>query len=193
MHISTSMPRTAREWRSRPTLETERLILRPMRRSDVDAIVALAGDEAVAAKTASIPYPLTYRQAEGWLDRHLREDSGKEVVFAIEHKADRVFLGAIGLMIGGPRQPAPMGYWLGRPFWNQGYMTEAIRRLLDHAFADLEVIAVRAAAYPDNPASMRVQEKAGMTFIGREIEPAPARGGDRVVLVREITRTQWLR
>lgn len=174
-------------------LETERLILRPFRRSDVAAIVALAGDEAVATKTASIPYPLTAREAEGWLDRHLRATNSQEVVFAIEHKRDRVLLGAIGLLITGTREPAPMGYWLGRPYWNQGYMTEAILRLLDHAFIELNVAAVRAAAYPDNPASMRVQEKAGMTFVGREMEPAPARGGDREVLVREITRAAWLR
>ncbi len=176
-----------------PTLETARLILRPLRRSDVAAIVALAGDEAVATKTASIPYPLTVREAEGWLHRHLRSDGDREVVFAIEHKQDRVFLGAIGLLITGTREPAPMGYWLGRPFWNRGYMTEAIQRLLDHAFADLNVMAVRAAAYPDNPASMRAQDKAGMAFVGREMEPAPARGGDREVLVREITRAGWLR
>ena len=176
-----------------PTLETERLILRPMRRSDVSAIVNLAGDEAVATKTASIPYPLTYREAEDWLNRHLGWGGDKEVVFAIEHKENRVFLGAIGILITGTRGPAPMGYWLGRPFWNKGYMTEAIHRLIDHAFADLGVTAIRAAAYPDNPASMRVQEKAGMTFVGREMEPAPARGGNREVLVREITRAEWLR
>jgi RimJ/RimL family protein N-acetyltransferase len=175
------------------TLETERLILRPMRRSDAAAILALAGDEAVATKTASIPYPLTLREAERWLDRHLRAGDDQEVVFAIEHKQDGAFLGAIGLLVTGSQEPAPMGYWLGRPYWNQGYMTEAIRRLLDHAFADLGVAAVRAAAYPDNPASMRVQEKAGMTFVRREMEPAPARGGDKEVLVREITRAEWLR
>lgn len=174
-------------------LETERLILRPFRRSDVAAIVALAGDEAVATKTASIPYPLTIRETEIWLDRHLRSSGEEEVVFAIEHKRDRVLLGAIGLLVTETREPAPMGYWLGRPYWNQGYMTEAIRRLLDYAFLELNVTAIRAAAYPDNPASMRVQEKAGMTFVGREMEPAPARGGNREVLVREITRAAWLR
>jgi RimJ/RimL family protein N-acetyltransferase len=176
-----------------PVLETRRLILRPMRRSDVSAIVDLAGDEAVATKTASIPYPLTFQEAEGWLDRHLRSDGGNELVFAIERKEDQTFLGAIGLMVPETPEPAPMGYWLGRPFWNQGYMTEAIRRLLDHAFTELGVTVIRAAAYPDNPASMRVQEKVGMTFVGREMEPAPARGGDREVFVREITRAQWLR
>lgn len=175
------------------TLETERLILRPLRRSDLAALVALAGDEAVATKTASIPHPLTVREAGGWLDRHLGSSTCHEVVFAIELKQDETFLGAIGMMVTGTGEPAPMGYWLGRPFWNRGYMTEAIRRLLDYAFADLNVLAVRAAAYPDNPASMRVQEKAGMTFVGREMEPAPARGGEREVLVREITRPEWLR
>ncbi len=187
------MPPTAHERAPIAVLETERLILRPFRRSDVAAIVTLAGDEAVATKTASIPYPLTIRDAEAWLDRHLGSTGSEEVVFAIERKRDRAFLGAIGLLITGGPEPAPMGYWLGRPYWNQGYMTEAIRRLLHHVFMELNVTAVRAAAYPDNPASMRVQEKAGMAFVGREMEPAPARGEDREVLVREITRTAWLR
>src|SRR5512134_728858 len=94
---SISMPHTARKRWNMRVLKSPRLILRPMRRSDVSAIVALAGDEAVATKTASIPYPLTFREAEGWLDRHLRSDGGKELVFAIEHKEDQTFLGAIGL------------------------------------------------------------------------------------------------
>lgn len=164
-----------------------------MRWSDVPAIVELAGEEEVATRTASIPYPLSRESAEEWMARHLHAEGGREYIFAVERKEDGAFVGAIGLMLPIGEDPAPMGYWLGRAFWNRGYMTEAIRLVVDFVFATFDLDAIRAAAYPDNPASMRVQEKAGMRFVGREMEYAPARGGvDKEVLVREITRQQWL-
>ena len=118
---------------------------------------------------------------------------GNERVFAIERQADRAFLGLIGLVFADGDAPPSLGFWLGRPYWNQGYMTEAIGLVLDFAFTALNVAAVRAEAFLDNPASQRVQEKAGMAYVGREMQAAPARGGEREVEVREIRREAWAR
>jgi RimJ/RimL family protein N-acetyltransferase len=63
------------------------------------------------------------------------------------------------------REP-DLGYWLGVPFWGHGYATEAVRAVIDHAFADLDFDALGAGTRVTNPASRRVLEKCGFQWIG---------------------------
>jgi 8-oxo-dGTP diphosphatase len=173
-------------------LDCDRIALRPLRRSDAPSIAALAGDKSVATRTASIPYPYTLEDAQAWVDQRLESDiHDHEIVLVLERRTDGALLGAAGLILRDGGDPPSVGFWLGRPFWNQGYMTEAVRRLLDYAFDELGADAVWAEAFPDNAASIRVQEKLGMTYVGRAVQAAPARGGDREVEVREIRRESW--
>jgi len=66
-----------------------------------------------------------------------------------------------------PEREAPeIGYWLGVPFWGHGYATEAVRAMIDHAFADLDHEALQAGARVTNPASRRVLEKCGFQWTG---------------------------
>jgi RimJ/RimL family protein N-acetyltransferase len=66
-----------------------------------------------------------------------------------------------------PREAAAeLGYWLGVPYWNRGYATEAVRAVIDHAFGDLEHDALQAGARVSNPASRRVLEKCGFQWTG---------------------------
>ena len=174
-------------------LEAVRLILRPPVPADLPAIVRLAGAWEVAQFTARIPHPYAQADGEAWLaamDRGRAE--GRELVFAIQGRDDPTFMGAIGLVLIHDENAAGAGFWLGRPYWGQGYMTEALDRLLRFSFEELGLVRVQAAAMAENAASIRVQEKAGMAHIGEKMEAAPARGGDRPVEVREITRAGWL-
>jgi len=59
-----------------------------------------------------------------------------------------------------------LGYWLGVPFWNKGYATEALHAVIDYAFTDLNHEAVQAGARVTNPASRRVLEKCGFQWTG---------------------------
>ena len=175
-----------------PTLDTDRLVSRAMTRADVPAVAALANDAEVATRTASIPYPYSVKDAASWFERHRAAgQDGSGLVFALERRSDSEFLGALGLIIGSEDEPVEIGYWLGRPHWNRGCMTEAIRRIIAFAFKEFGFPAVRAAAFPDTAASICVQEKVGTGLVGREVQPAPARGGDREVEVREISREAW--
>lgn len=176
--------------RTVPQLETPRLRLRPPARSDLAEVVRLASDGAVAEGTARIPHPYRAEDAEAWW-RSLAGTDGRPppFVFVVERKHDGAFLGVISL------EPAPGGgeaefaLWLGRPFWNQGYATEAGRRLFDWAFEEAEIVRIEACAFLDNRASMRVQEKLGMTSLGRAIRAAPARCcGGREAEVRALRR-----
>jgi hypothetical protein len=100
-------------------IETERLLLRPFRYADAPEFARLAGEWAVASMTSDIPYPFSAAQAMGWL-RPVRG----EVRFAIER--ERRLIGGAGYY---RRRSgvAELGFWLGRPWWGQGYATEAAR------------------------------------------------------------------
>ncbi len=77
---------------------------------------------------------------------------------------DDVLIGACG--IDPYESVAEIGYWLGVPYWGQGYATEAARAVIDHAFGDLEHEALQAGARVSNPASRRVLEKCGFQWTG---------------------------
>ena len=143
-----------------PVLETERLVLRAPRLADVKAIVRLVGDRRIAENTARIPHPYGTDDAEQFLAMINRQEG--EATFAIVLRGELV--GMCGVE---PREgAAEIGYWLGVPYWNHGYATEAVRAVIDHAFGDLEHEALQAGARVSNPASRRVLEKCGFQWTG---------------------------
>ncbi|MDL1897379.1 GNAT family N-acetyltransferase [Anaerolineae bacterium CFX7] len=152
---------------SRPTLETARLILRPFTRADAPFVQLYAGAYEIAEMTANIPHPYPDGAAEEWIDTHAPTwQRGDGVTFAIVSRATNELLGAIGLTLYPKHRRAEMGYWLGVPFWNQGYMTEAARAVLQFAFETLQLNRVYASHLTRNPASGRVMQKSGMTYEG---------------------------
>ena len=146
-----------------PVLKTARLALRAPSHSDVPAMVALASDRRVAENTARIPHPYTAADAAGLLASI--NQTGGETVFAIE--LDDALIGMCGL---DPRRDgAELGYWLGVPFWGYGYGTEAVRGLIDYAFAKLGHEVLSSGARVSNPASRRVLEKCGFQWTGVQL------------------------
>lgn len=151
----------------RPTLKTERLVLRPFELSDAADIQRLAGDRAIADTTLNIPHPYEDGMAEEWIATHLPQfEAGRQVVFAMTLLESGDLIGAIGLTIRQRFQRAEIGYWVGRSYWNQGYCTEAGLAVIKHAFADLNLHRVHAFHLSRNPASGRVMQKLGMTREG---------------------------
>lgn len=152
----------------RPTLETDRLILRPFTVDDAQRVQELAGARAIADTTANIPHPYPDGAAEAWIGTHAAEfEAGRSVVFAVVLRATGVLIGAIGLVIDSHDARAEMGYWIGKPFWNHGYATDAGHAVLVYAFNQLGLHRVHASYMSRNPASGRVMEKLGMRHEGR--------------------------
>lgn len=141
-------------------LKTERLTLRAPGREDVEAITLLANDRRIAENTARIPYPYGIEDADQFVASVNRQDG--EATFLITC-ADTL-IGACGIEL---RELGPeIGYWLGVPFWGKGYATEAVRALIDHAFADLMHEVLCSGARVSNPASRRVLQKCGFQWTG---------------------------
>lgn len=144
-----------------PVLETKRLALRAARLEDAKAVAALANDRRIAENTARIPYPYKLADAEQFIAGANKKG---EAAYLITLR-DGTIIGACGLMFHYDDTPE-IGYWLGVPYWNKGYATEALHALIDYAFTDLTHDAVQAGARVTNPASRQVLEKCGFQWTG---------------------------
>jgi [ribosomal protein S5]-alanine N-acetyltransferase len=146
-----------------PVLETERLILRPFTEDDADRVTLLCGDRAIASTTLNIAHPYERRMAVEWIRTHGPSFSAEiSVTYAVVRREDNLLVGAMGLGLQRPHGRAELGYWIGVPYWGQGYATEAARRVVQYAFEDLGLHKVYATHLARNPASGRVMRKIGM-------------------------------
>lgn len=151
----------------RPTLETERLILRPFRLSDAGDVQRMAGAAEIAATTLNIPHPYPRGAAEEWIRSHRSSfEEGQGVHFAITLRETGALVGAIGLEITPRHNRAELGYWIGVPYWNRGYATEAARAVVEYGFRVLNLHRICANHFPRNSASGRVMQKVGMVLEG---------------------------
>ncbi|MFO7681291.1 MAG: GNAT family N-acetyltransferase [Chloroflexota bacterium] len=150
-----------------PNLQTDRLILRPFSLQDAPAVKRLAGDPAVADTTLNIPHPYEDGVAESWIGAHQANfEEGKSVTFAITLRETGELMGAISLVTAVRHNRAEMGYWVGKPYWGQGYGTEAAKAVIAYGFTGMNLNRILAYYLTRNPASGRVMAKAGMRYEG---------------------------
>ena len=146
-----------------PTLETDRLILRPFSIADSEKVRQLAGDKKIYETTLNVPFPYEDGMAEKWISSHLPNFyNGSGVNLAVTLKGTGDLIGAIGLGAAKPHRRAELGYWIGVPFWNKGYCTEASREFIKYGFEVLGYHKITSRHMESNPASGKVMEKAGM-------------------------------
>jgi len=147
----------------RPTLTTERLLLRPFDISDAADARRLAGEREIATTTLRIPHPYPEGAAEEWIGTHQHDfDEGRGVEFAVTDRESGELIGSIGLRIDRDHAHAELGYWIGKPHWGRGYATEAGRAVIDYGFRELSLRRIHAHHMAHNPPSGRVLEKLGM-------------------------------
>ena len=159
-----------------PVLTTERLLLRPLQRSDKGLLEFYAGDARVARQTTSIPHPLPPGAAEAFIDRAL-SPKRREDIWALDGTRTGLgeLVGVIGLerMEDAPAQ-SEIGYWVAPAFWNTGLASEAVTTLL--AANPHDAATVFASVFQDNPVSARVLTNAGFEYLGDAEAFSVARG-----------------
>ncbi len=151
-----------------PTLETQRLLLRAFVDEDGPRVRELASAREVAATTLNIPHPYEAGLAESWIATHPEQfQAGEAAHYAITRKQAGDLIGAIGIQIQQAHRTAELGYWIGVPYWGQGYCTEAAEAVVRYCFQQLGLHRVHARHFSSNPASGRVLQKIGMLHEGR--------------------------
>ncbi len=150
-----------------PTLETERLILRPMRMGDARDLYAYARDPEVSRHVLWDPHQ-SIGQSRQYLRTAIRQyRRGLPASYAITLRPSGRMIGTIGFMwVNLDHKSAEVGYSLSREYWNQGIMTEALRRIVEFSFDQLRLNRLEAQHETDNPASGRVMAHVGMRYEG---------------------------
>lgn len=148
-------------------LQTDRLRLRGYDPSDIPALVPLIGAREVAATTLRIPHPYTEALARDFVAL-AEEDlaTGKCLRLGIFLRDSGALCGGIGLMIEADHRHAELGYWLGVPYWGNGYATEAARAMVTYGFTVLGLHRIYASHFSSNPGSGNILKKIGMRHEG---------------------------
>ena len=174
-------------------LETKRLIIRRWEDNDAENLYEYAKDPDVG--------PIA-----GW-PAHQDIDESREVIkhvftgkeaYAICLKTDGKAIGAIELKLNGYTDmtsrddECELGYWLGKPFWGQGIMPEAVQEMLRHAFEDIAMAKVWVGYYEGNDKSKRVQEKCKFRYQWKsENVDVPLMHEKRTGHVSSLSKDQW--
>lgn len=167
-------------------IETARLWLRWPRANDVPAFARLASDQDVAKMTTCLPKPFGAYEAEDFVIGARRANAeGRGIVLALAPRNDpAAFIGMVGVQtrcdVASGEADLVLGYWLGKPYWGQGLMQEAIEAVLDMAFVLTDAQTIEAPVRDRNVAARKVLARCGF--------PEPAADASHVV----ITRDAWL-
>lgn len=148
-------------------IETERLRLRLFSLADAPVVRELAGDPDVVKTTARLPHPYEEGMAKAWIESHaLAHEEGTQVNYAVTMRSDGALIGSISFAVNKFSQWAELGYWIGKPYWGNGYGTEAGRAMVDLGFHKLGFNRIQAQHMANNPASGRIMQKLGMKYEG---------------------------
>ncbi len=150
---------------TQPILPTNRLMLRPFSLSDAARVQLLAGDRRVSVMTVNIPYPYADGLAELWISSHAASyQQGDAIIYAITLAHNDELIGTVSLTQR-TSADANLGYWIGVPYWGQGYCTEAAAALLEFGLKQCGIPLIYARHLQANPASGRVMLKNGFRHI----------------------------
>ena len=148
-------------------LNTDRLLLRAFRRTDVRDLYAYASNPHVGPRAGWAPHTGLEMSRDV-----LRSFIERGEVWAIVLKETDELIGCMGYYtheesnIGIGEMDAELGYWIGKPYWNRGLCTEALRAMVDHCFNTVGYETLWSDYFVDNPASGRVMEKCGFRDTG---------------------------
>jgi len=171
------------------SLRSSRLTLRTPQREDAEAIARHLSDFGVSGNLARVPHPYSVADAEAWLNDLPENPPAGETAFMIAVDDGEV-AGNVGFHER-RKGVADIGYYLGRPFWGRGLMTEAVRAALDWYFAVTGAKQVGSGVFHFNAASLAIQKKLGFVVTGRSLVHCLARGEDIDHIDTELTRAAY--
>ena len=151
------------------------LRLRRLRHGDADSLVR-HGNNPKVAQNLQDRFPSPYTREDAYRFIEYAQGATLESIFGIEVEGEVNGIGSLLFKEDVFSVSTELGYWLSEAHWGKGMMTEVVKSLTRHAFADLEKERVYANAYDYNPASRRVLEKAGFQLEGKARNAAVKNG-----------------
>ncbi len=168
-------------------LVTKRLTLRPPLEVDADDITLHLANWNVSRMLARVPFPYDRRDAADWIER-CEQASEKNIIFTLHRER---LIGVIGIE---NRSDRPvLGYWLGEPWWGQGFMSEAASAVLTYAFDKWPEKTIASSVAADNPASLTLQRRLGFKVTGGGEQYSTARQAMVADIRTELAPAQFKR
>lgn len=160
------------------------------RTDDLADLVYLANNKTVAANLATMPHPFTAENGKALIARsgNYRKNTA---LFAIRLKSTGRLIGIARYASAEDDGPVHVGYWLGEPFWGQGYATEAVHSLVDHAFTYHDIDELQGSCRVTNPASRRVLIKSGFQYRDQSMIRSVGAGGSVPIERYTLERAVW--
>jgi [ribosomal protein S5]-alanine N-acetyltransferase len=147
------------------TLHTERLVLRPFKLTDAPKLHELISAWEIAYNTLNIPHPYPQGLAENYIVATTEKwMTAESLAFAVTHQNELV--GCANLSVRHSQSRAEIGYWIGVPYWGNGYASEAAAKLVEFSFKKMKLYRVFGTCFSRNVASARVMQKIGMRHEG---------------------------
>lgn len=170
-----------------PVLVTERLVLRPPHADDAEELAELANSRRIAEMLGRMPHPYDEHDARAFIEQ-ARDDRRSGCSYALALAENGAFVGCAGLHRG--EYGLELGYWIGEPYWGNGYATETAHALVDLAFRATAIDRLHASCRVINSASRRVIHKCGFQYAGQGMLESLAAG--RVPVERyALDRRTW--
>jgi RimJ/RimL family protein N-acetyltransferase len=170
-----------------PSLATARLILRRPRAADAPSLYYWLSDFAVSGCLARVPYPYSLSDAARWIAALPKTPSPGQTSYALEHGGE--VIGGLSFRLRG--DVPQLGYWLGRPFWGRGLMSEAVTAALEWYVEATGGERIACGAFAFNVASLAIQQKMGFVVTGRSTSLCLARGREIEHIDTELTADAW--
>lgn len=175
-------------------LETERLFLNSLSYKDIPKITDYLQNPKISENVINIPFPYFEKDAIFWVNlANQGRNTGELYNFAIRSKQDKElnFMGGIGLMVNKKHNKAELGYWIAEPFWNNGFVSEAVQKIIEFAFDVLELNKITSSHFLHNPASGKVMIKNRMIKEG-EIKDHFKKGDTYLDIIQyRLTREEY--
>lgn len=170
-------------------LETARLWLRWPRIADAAGFALLLNDPE-ATRYTTLPRPYRSQDAEDFIHfARAANAAGESLYLVIALKPEpNTPIGVISAEGAQSRGASRLGFWLGRPYWGRGLMSEAASAFVDLVFKITSLERIVSAATPGNTASLRLQERLGFIQTGRAEIDQPATGKALEVIATELKR-----
>ncbi len=134
--------------------------IRKWKKDDAPRLAELANNIKIAKYlTNRFPHPYTLENAHSFIEMFMKDEPARFFVITLNGE----IIGGTGIHLQEDIfiNNAELGYWIGEPYWGNGYMSEAIKLISDHAFKTFPVTRLFGRVYGNNPKSMKVLEKAG--------------------------------
>jgi len=176
-----------------PTLETPRLVLRPLSLDDAPAIQKYFNNwNIIQHLNAGIPWPYPDDGAESFIRSCLPKlETGEVYMWVLVPKTEpREAIGLIDFGVTRNHHHGNRGFWLAEPFWGQGLMTEAVAATNDFIFGVLKLEKYTVCNAVVNKGSRRIKEKTGARFIG--YGELAHHSGETEIEIWDVTREAWL-